>query len=113
MFVPNNENPDPIQERVGLGLFTDREEELANLMQWVGWLGNLGAVGPWSLIVVMARQPLWNGSIIAYSGNAMMSCLFILNCTRTNYGSMTWSRTIYAHSCGNSWLIEPRCDAGL
>lgn len=41
MIAPTDEKkdqPDPIQERVGLGMFTDREEELADLMQWVGWV---------------------------------------------------------------------------
>ena len=31
----NEEQPDPIQERVGLGMFTDREAEMASLMKWV------------------------------------------------------------------------------
>ncbi|MBV7333503.1 hypothetical protein KFU94_35765 [Chloroflexi bacterium TSY] len=31
----NSDHPDPIQERVGLGMFTDREQELASLMEWV------------------------------------------------------------------------------
>ncbi|MEM7531005.1 MAG: hypothetical protein AAF639_02410 [Chloroflexota bacterium] len=31
---PNPDRPDPIPERVGLGIFTDRESEMASLMEW-------------------------------------------------------------------------------
>ena len=33
--LQNPERPDPIQERVGLGIFTDREREMASLMACV------------------------------------------------------------------------------
>jgi len=32
--IPNPERPDPIPERVGLGIFTDREYEMDSLMEW-------------------------------------------------------------------------------
>ena len=35
------ERPDPIAERVGLGMFTDREREMAELMEWVNRQKNL------------------------------------------------------------------------
>ena len=33
------ERPDPIPERVGEGMFTDREREMASLMKWVNLVG--------------------------------------------------------------------------
>ncbi|MEM7533786.1 MAG: hypothetical protein AAF639_16495, partial [Chloroflexota bacterium] len=36
---PTEDRPDPIAERVGLGMFTDREREMAELMKWVNRVG--------------------------------------------------------------------------
>jgi len=49
------ERPDPIAERVGLGMFTDREKDMDSLIEWVDMVGR--KVGR---------------STIASSGNGMM-----------------------------------------
>ncbi|MEM7534638.1 MAG: hypothetical protein AAF639_20835, partial [Chloroflexota bacterium] len=36
---PTEDRPDPIPERVGFGMFTDREREMARLMKWVNRVG--------------------------------------------------------------------------
>ncbi|MEM7539350.1 MAG: hypothetical protein AAF639_44750, partial [Chloroflexota bacterium] len=35
MHTQPDQRPDPISERIGLGMFTDREKEMASLMKWV------------------------------------------------------------------------------
>ena len=38
--IQNTKRPDPIPERVGEGMFTDREVEMASLMEWVQWVAD-------------------------------------------------------------------------